>query len=165
MQSSIDERVYDLVAKERGMGRAKLRPSTTLSHDLGMEGDDAVEFFEALAAKFAVDLQPLGKDWPCYFAAEGVGLGTMMLVSIPSLIAAYLIRLAAPVVPLWLALLFGFIAMVAILAFWVRKRPAKGPQISIQDLVDCVNAGRWNKQLPSDRWSYRKVIHVIDLLT
>jgi hypothetical protein len=46
MTDSIDERVYAFVAEERGVRREKLVSRTTLSHDLGMEGDDAVEFFE-----------------------------------------------------------------------------------------------------------------------
>ena len=47
MQDSLSDRVYDLVAQKRGVRRE----GTTLSHDLGMEGDDAVEFFEDFAAR------------------------------------------------------------------------------------------------------------------
>lgn len=52
----IEDEVFDFVAEERGMKREKLKPSDRLLVDLGMDGDDAVEFFEKFENKFEVDL-------------------------------------------------------------------------------------------------------------
>jgi hypothetical protein len=147
MQDSISARVYDLVAEERGLSCERLRPDTTLSRDSGMEGDDAVEFFEDFATKFAVDLRFLHEDWHCYFGPEGVGIGGMLLIVVPTLTLGYLICLAVPVAPFWLAAIVGFAGWITIFWYWQSSRAAKDPQISIQDLVDCVNAGRWTKRL------------------
>src|SRR5271170_715616 len=88
MLDSIEDRVYALVAEERGVRREKLASSTSLSNDLGLEGDDAVEFFEDFSREFAVDLTALGADWQCYFGKEGVGLGGILLVVVPTVVLA-----------------------------------------------------------------------------
>jgi Protein of unknown function (DUF1493) len=56
----------------------KLRLTATLSGDLGMEGDDAVEFFEKFGTEFAVDLSDLHRDWKFYFFSEGVPLAAAL---------------------------------------------------------------------------------------
>ncbi len=62
MNDLIEGRVYALVAEERAVRREELTPTSTLSHDLGMDGDDAVEFFERFAKEFSVDARQLGED-------------------------------------------------------------------------------------------------------
>jgi acyl carrier protein len=52
----IEDEVFDFVAEQRGMKRDKLKVSDRLLVDLGMDGDDASEFFEAFEKKFEVDL-------------------------------------------------------------------------------------------------------------
>jgi len=43
--------------------------------DLGMDGDDAVEFFEAFGQTFSVDLARLWQHWHHHFAPEGIFQG------------------------------------------------------------------------------------------
>jgi Protein of unknown function (DUF1493) len=95
--------------------REKLTPGTTLSHDLGMEGDDAVEFFEDFAAKFTVDLRLLGENWNYYFDPEGLGLVGSLLVVVPTLAIGYVIRLILPMVAFWMSASLAFVALDAIL--------------------------------------------------
>ena len=146
MQDAIEDGVYNLVAEQRGVHREKLRPYTTLSYDLGIEGDDAVEFFESFDRRFAVDLRPLGQDWSRYFAPEGVGLGGIVFV-LAALVVGYLFHIVVPRLPQWLAFTIGEI-------FWIlgwyqrqRSRAWREPQISLQDLVDSAKSGKWTKQL------------------
>ena len=149
MNDLIEERVYALVAEERGMSREKLAPGTTLNYDLGMEGDDAVEFFESFGKEFGAGLQRLHEDWHCYFSPEGVTLGAGLLFAIPgSIIAIGLIKLF-PRLPDWLCFVLGFVAWFVALAAWGHWRSKElFAQITIQDLVDCAKAGSWTKNVP-----------------
>ena len=61
MEAPLQERVLAFVSEQTGVKPERIRPATTLSRDLGIEGDDAVEFFERFHTKFAVDLQELGR--------------------------------------------------------------------------------------------------------
>lgn len=152
MHDSIEDRVYAFVADELGVKRETLTPSSTLSHNLGMEGDDAVEFFERFAKTFSLDFKQLGADWDAYFFAEGAGLGTMLCVLVLSGIFAVAFGLAFPNLPLWvpgiLGVLGGVFGWVAAIYYWPKMHPRS--QISIQDLVDCARAGIWTKELPAN---------------
>ena len=50
----------------------KLNRETKLEDDLGITGDDAVDFFDKFSKEFNVDLSAL--DLQRYFESEGVGL-------------------------------------------------------------------------------------------
>ncbi len=56
MNNIISDRVFDLVSRHRAVPKEKLGPETRLREDLGMEGDDAVEFLEEFSKRFDVDL-------------------------------------------------------------------------------------------------------------
>ena len=139
------------------MRREKLTPFTMLSHDLGMEGDDAVEFFENFGKKFAVDLRPLDRDWHLYFGQEGGGLKLALFVIVPTLLFTYLVRFIIPSVPVWLAASVGVAGWMGAVYCWQRFRGPRDPQISIQDLVDCANTRKWTKVLPMDARQKRGV--------
>jgi acyl carrier protein len=51
--------VYRLVARERSEPIERISPATRLGADLGMDGDDAVEFFQAYEKAFQVDISAL----------------------------------------------------------------------------------------------------------
>jgi Protein of unknown function (DUF1493) len=148
MTDSIDERVYALVAEEQGVRREKLVASTTLSHDLGMEGDDAVEFFEQFSQKFAVDLTRLHEDWHCYFGPEGVSVGGMLFVLVPTLGLALVLQHMIPKFSFWVYTVIAFVAWMGAVYFWQKRHPDRYPQIRIQDLIDAVRAGSWTRELP-----------------
>jgi acyl carrier protein len=63
--------VIDLLAHERGLARAKVQLSDRLLQDLGMDGDDAVDFFNSLHERFGTDLTHLHEHWSEHFGAEG----------------------------------------------------------------------------------------------
>ena len=67
-QADLATRVRQLVAAERGMAIERIPLDSKLLEDLGMEGDDAVEFFRRFAREFDVDLS--GMRWRRYFSAE-----------------------------------------------------------------------------------------------
>jgi len=146
MTNSVEDRTYALLAKERGVDRSRLRPGTTLSHDLGLEGDDAKEFFESFEEEFSTDLKLLREDWNHYFAAEGVSL----LAVIPGVIASVLFLGFFRQLPSWLSVLLGFLLGFVLLFVYIRLFGKKSPQLSVQDLIDCAHARKWTKTLPQE---------------
>jgi uncharacterized protein DUF1493 len=65
---SLTDRIWGLVADERGMCLDKILPESRLEEDLGMTGDDAAEFLEQFARDFDVDLTDL--DFHKHFGPE-----------------------------------------------------------------------------------------------
>jgi len=63
------ERVIGFVSKQVRINAAKLDLGTSLFHDLGIDGDDAVDFFKAFSDEFQTDLSEL--DLRKHFGAEG----------------------------------------------------------------------------------------------
>src|SRR3954453_7075274 len=62
------QEVLRFVADRCGVRKDKLTLDTTLFGDLGMDGDDADEFFEDFSKRFKVDLR--GLDLPKHFGSE-----------------------------------------------------------------------------------------------
>jgi hypothetical protein len=146
MQDNVSARVFALVADERGRNIEKLEPQLTLQHDLGMDGDDTVEFFERFGREFSVDLRPLGEDWRYYFGPEGIPLRATLSFLIPGFIISLLFVRFISQLPNWASFLFGLVIWISVLLTWRYLRGAvSNPQITIQDLIDCVHAGVWKK--------------------
>jgi acyl carrier protein len=70
MPTSLSERVRAFVAEQCGVPLNRIEPPTTLFGDLGVDGDDAVQFFQAFAREFEVDVS--GLDLTRHFGPEGV---------------------------------------------------------------------------------------------
>src|SRR3954454_17627807 len=63
--------VIDLLAHERGLTSDKVHLSDRLLQDLGMDGDDAVDFFNSVNEQFGTDLTHLHEHWSGHFGPEG----------------------------------------------------------------------------------------------
>jgi hypothetical protein len=154
MEASLQERVLAFVSEQTGVKPEKIRPATTLSHDLGIEGDDAVEFFEKFHTKFAVDLQELGRDWSFYFCPEGVPISGVLVVIIPMALIALVLVEMLPRVPEWLCSIAALVFWMFLIGFWgnwrERSAKTKRPQVAVQDLIDCAHSGVWMKTVPTD---------------
>lgn len=68
MVRSLPHQVACFVAEEAGYPLRKIKAETTLLGDIGIDGDDADEFFEAYAKRFHVDLT--GIDLSHHFQSE-----------------------------------------------------------------------------------------------
>lgn len=66
--TKIEERVKALVAQQTGARVEKLLLQTELGNELGMDGDDAVEFFKKFSQEFQVDLSTF--EFDKYFGIE-----------------------------------------------------------------------------------------------
>ncbi|MDZ7871134.1 MAG: DUF1493 family protein [Rheinheimera sp.] len=63
--------VISFVAGYFGVDASKISLDTTINYDLGVDGEDGVDFLLAFSKAFNVDLQSLEK---IYFGSEGFGL-------------------------------------------------------------------------------------------
>lgn len=58
------------LSRKTGLPEADIQSSAELVTSLGLDGDDAAEFFEDLRRQFGTDLSALEKDWQSHFRAE-----------------------------------------------------------------------------------------------
>ena len=66
------ERIKLFISKYWSVPVDKLNRDTKIEDDLGITGDDAIEFFDKFSKEFSIDLSDL--DLHRYFESEGVGL-------------------------------------------------------------------------------------------
>ena len=134
--------VIDLVARERGLPPEKVHLSHRLLQDLGMDGDDAVDFFNSVNERFGTDLTHLREQWGQHFGPEGfscwIGLVLIAVAVIGGVVAG-----AAGLSTFW-----GVAIAVALLAAWLWVMPRWGPPdrmvpITVEDVAAAVEAGAW----------------------
>jgi acyl carrier protein len=144
---SIATEIIDRLARERGLPRERIRLSDRLLQDIGLDGDDAVDFFVSLQDRFGTDLTHLREHWSEHFRSERTLLWTAV-VPIPSFIVAVLVA--------------GFsgskvwggaagLAFAAIFAGIMLRRPAADTMvpITVDDVVAAAEAGTWTEQTRS----------------
>lgn len=134
--------VIDLLADERGLPREKVNLSDRLLQDLGMDGDDAVDFFIGVHERFGTDLTHLHEHWSEHFGPEGFSLKNGLVI-IPAAIIGGLLAGFAGLSAFW-----GFAVTAALLAAWLWAMRRWGPPdrmvpVTVQDVVAAVDAGKW----------------------
>lgn len=143
----IEHQVTQMLARERGLPIEKIKLSSRLREDLGMDGDDAVEFFTEINQRFGMDLSTLQADWQRYFSPEGLSLWNLAIV-VP-FAAAGGVTGAALHWPEWAALLLALAFVIA--AYWgaskLPRRKSAKPEaaITVAELIEAVKAGAWSK--------------------
>ena len=134
--------VIDLLAHERGLPRERLGLSDRLLQDLGMDGDDAVDFFNNLHERFGTDLTQLHQHWSEHFGPEGFSCWNGLVIIPAAIIGGVVAGFAG------LSKFLGVAIAVALLAawLWVMRRwgsPDKMVPITVQQVVAAVEAGAW----------------------
>lgn len=146
----MDQRVIALVAQYRDLDADEVEPDLTLLDDLGMDGDDAVEFFAAFEAEFPSDLKTLYADWSTHFGPEGWTTQDYARTAV----GVVLLAIPAGIVgvwagwPEWAAASAGvsvFFLWFVVLRMWPFK-PRQYVQIAVSDLIATAEAGRWSPQ-------------------
>lgn len=144
MPTDVEQQLIAMLAKECGLPIDRIKPSSRLSDDLGMDGDDAVEFFVAVKDTFGTDISLLEENWNRHFGPEGLSCWLGVIV-IP---IAFLVGMIAAHfgLPDWAAFIAALIAIVA--ALWaLNKIPSKNPliPITVDELASAVETGKWSK--------------------
>jgi hypothetical protein len=159
---ALEERVLMFAAVHSGIDRRKLSPMTRLAQDLHIKGDDASVFFNAYGKEFRVNLDQLNMHWDRHFQPEaGLLLSTAFIVLGCVTLAASLLVLfrfggwfwsydyISPYqmyrTPTWVG--SGIASLLCWIVAWHRNRSAV--PITIADLMDAAEAGRWVKSYKS----------------
>ena len=145
--TELEERIIEFTAEERGMKREDIELSSGLSDDLGMDGDDAVDFLEKFGKKFSVDLELLWKHWPRHFGPEfsGPSLGAIMLI-VACVVLGDLLHRAFHRIPAWAWMIALIVAEVwTYNRFFADRNPDVIP-VTVGDLMDAAKAGKWMKK-------------------
>lgn len=143
------EHVIPWVADELNVPISKLTPSSRLLEDLGVDGDDAVNFFRAFERRFAAELEPLYRHWARHFGPEGLGWSDYRInrvaVAALALIGAGILDVA----PMWSTGL-GAAALGATLVLGSRSERKNRPHIPItlRDLIEAAATQRWPVSYP-----------------
>lgn len=138
----LQSEVIDFIAEQCGIAREKILPSMRLSQDLGIEGDDAVEFFASVQERFGTDLTSLGENWSKYFVPEGFSIWNGLII-LPAGIIGMLVGYA-----FGLGKFPAFVIAVALVVACYLGLMRWGPPdrmipITVSDVVAAVEAGKW----------------------
>ena len=138
-----EERVASFTAQHWRIRKdRRLTADTRLAQDLGIDGEDAVEFFDEFQRDFGVDLVDLHMHWDQHFSPEGtLSLGALAAIVL-CITAGFWLREAIGILPAWV---WGLI-LIAIAAL-IHHRFAKDDRlpVTVGDLIESVRVGRWNK--------------------
>lgn len=141
----IIERVRTFVAEQTGYPLKKTALDTRLAWDIGLAGDDAIEFFEHFSRAFDVDVESLRSlDFRKHFGDEGMGpegclLGVLVLALMTVLDPLGLPWCFSSIVALALLYLFG----IAWCKYLARKNRHNKSLVMVSDLVEAAHAKRW----------------------
>ena len=139
---NLEAEVIDLLVEERGLPRERIQPTSRLLQDLGMDGGDAVDFFEIIHKRFGTDLTHLYDSWGGHFGPEGVSCWDALII-LPAALIGGLFAGDAGLSTFW-----GIVVTVALLAAWVWAMRRWGPPdrmvpITVREVIAAVEAGEW----------------------
>ncbi|HVM38615.1 MAG TPA: hypothetical protein VM265_09535 [Sphingomicrobium sp.] len=134
--------VIYLLAHERGLPIERVHLSDRLLQDLGMDGDDAVDFFNSVHERFGTDLTHLHEHWSEHFGPEGFSCWNGLVI-IPAALIGGGVASAAGLSTFW-----GVAITVALLAAWLWAMRRWGPHdsmvpVTVGEVVAAVEAGSW----------------------
>ncbi|PAX06370.1 acyl carrier protein [Sphingomonas lenta] len=137
--------IRDLLIREHGVPDTDVTLGARLLHDLGVDGDDAAEVFQALHQQFGTDFAALDDQWREFFNTEGAS-PIRILIGIP------VILICGGLAGVLVAALHWpeFLAIIAALALflavgWSFGRLFGKPlrPVTVGGLAEIVRAGQW----------------------
>lgn len=143
--NELEQRVLTFVAIHSGVDRRKLTPMTRLAQDIDIKGDDASKLFDAFGKEFRVNLDELNMHWDRHFHPKAGMLLNGLVLTIGCF--AFVVLLLYPFyMPYGRSFLWagsGLVSLVSFFTVWYRSRISV--PVTIADLIDAADAGRWVK--------------------
>jgi hypothetical protein len=138
--ASLEAQVIQLVAEAAEVKPEKVHLTARLLHDLGMDGDVAVDFFARVQERFGTDLTNLHSRWREHFGQEGLSWAAGVIFIPAAVIGGAVGRIAGPVA--------GTATAVASLVVSIWALPKLGladaiTPITVAEVVSAVEAGAW----------------------
>jgi Protein of unknown function (DUF1493) len=155
---ALEQRVLAFTAIHSGVALRKLTPLMRLAQDLDVKGEDASEFFTAFGTEFRVNLDELNMHWDRHFHPEaGLLLNTVLVALACVTLASCLLVLLNFGGWFWsydyvspyqiyrgpLCVGSGLASLIFWIVAWHQNRISI--PITIADLIDAADAGRWVK--------------------
>jgi hypothetical protein len=140
--------VRKLLIEGQGVPERKVTPGARILHDLGVDGDDAGEIFEALHERFGTDFTELNRQWRVFFNTEGAS-PRAILIGIPAILACGGVAGALAAVLHWPSIFaWGLAVALFVGGGWLFARwfGRELQPLTVAGLAEIVQAGRW----PSD---------------
>ncbi len=134
-------KVIDLMDRECGINRKKLRCDSRLESDLGVVGDDTYELLEMLNEELGVDMTEF--DCEDHITPEGTPPLQMVFVVVTMLATIVVMISVVPEAPVWIMVVVSLLATFTIASAVGRMFAKPTPELRIRDLVLSVEAGRW----------------------
>jgi acyl carrier protein len=137
---SIQAQVVELVVEATAVKPENVLLTTRLLDDLGMDGDDAVEFFNRVHERFGTDLTHLHSRWREHFGPEALPCTAVPVIALAAVVGGLVGSVAGPIA--------GTATAVAALAASVWALPKLGlvdkmTPITVAEVVSAVEAGSW----------------------
>lgn len=137
--------VVEMLAKERGLSPTEIDASSRLLQDLGMDGDDAADFFTSLQERFGTDLTALHEGWSDHFGPEGFSCWNGLLIIPVAVVGGVVAAL------LDFGAVGGIAITFALLALWLWAMKTWGPPdkmqpITVKQVIAAVEAGSWPRR-------------------
>ncbi len=159
-EQELEWRVKQLVAENRGVDVDELERGFSLRTDLGMDGDDALEFFGKFGEEFGVDLSELRAGWPFFFGPEGIFLSLSMKLALAVSVSAGVLEwLLFPHFSSLVAFVtVGGLFVVILVAIEIAGRVNRGgprpamQEITIGELIDAARSGEWKVPKEIREW-------------
>jgi acyl carrier protein len=119
-----------------------LTADTRLAQDLGVDGEDAVEFFDAFQKEFGIDLEDLHIHWDQHFSPEGtLSLGALIMIVL-CITAGFWVKDAVGIFPAWA---WGLLLIAMAALIYQRLTKDDRLPVTLGDMAESVRAGRWSK--------------------
>jgi acyl carrier protein len=143
VESSLEDEVVALVARHVGAPAADITLSSRLFHDVGVDGDDAVELVAAFESRFGPDLTPLWTHWGRHFGPEAWPARVRVRI-LGGIATAFVVSVA--VIPFGIHPAWVWAAAAAAgLAWFVHEARMADPlvPVTVGHLVEAARSGRW----------------------
>ena len=134
--------IFEMLANERCIPEHQLQSYSRLLQDLGMDGDDAVEFFAALRARFGTDFSSLEANWADHFSPESRYTWKAFVIWPAAAIGGITAKLTGLGFP------GGIGISVGLLILWYFAMHKPGPveglkAVTVGEVIAAVDAGAW----------------------
>ena len=145
MSDDPSEAVRKLLIEGQGVPEHKVTPNARILHDLGVDGDDAGEIFEALHERFGTDFTELNRQWRVFFNTEGAS-PRAILIGIPAIIVCGGAAGALAAAWHWPSIVaWGLAITLFVGGGWLFSRwfGQELQPLTVAGLAEIIQAGRW----------------------
>jgi hypothetical protein len=145
--TDLEEQITAFIVEETGIKRKPVLLSSRLAQDIGMDGDDAVEFFKKFGEKFPANLTVLYDHWDQHFLPEGTGTspGCLIVIGFSVAVGAVLHEFVKRI-PAWAWMIAVLPALGWIYTKLFLDHDGGKIPITVQDLVDAARSEEWLMQ-------------------